>query len=123
MKNKLAEPSSPVRAIIADDIPLSSRRDNVVTTNPPFETEHNAGVDIAFLFVAVRLSRKVVYSFHKSSTQKYILNTNKELFETSVGVEIVAEMKFETGNMYKFHKEKSKDVHVHLVCFWHINSE
>eukprot|EP00592_Proboscia_alata_P004124 CAMPEP_0194367392 /NCGR_PEP_ID=MMETSP0174-20130528/15459_1 /TAXON_ID=216777 /ORGANISM="Proboscia alata, Strain PI-D3" /LENGTH=309 /DNA_ID=CAMNT_0039143087 /DNA_START=1099 /DNA_END=2028 /DNA_ORIENTATION=- len=123
LKNKLAEPSSPVRAINADGIPLSSKCVDVVITNPPFGTKHNAGVDMAFLFAAVRLSRKAVYSFHKSSTRKYILKKNKETFGTSVGVEIVAEMKFEIGNMYKFHKEKSKYVHVDLVRVRHIKSE
>jgi len=39
MKNKLAEPSSPVRAINADGIPLSSKCVDVVITNPPFETK------------------------------------------------------------------------------------
>ena len=99
MKNKLTETSSPVRAINANGIPLSSKCDDVKITNPPFETEYKASVDITFLIAAVQLSRKAVYSFHRSSTRKYILNTIKETLRTSVGVEIVTQMKFETGNM------------------------
>ena len=99
MKNKLTETSSPVRAINANGIPLSSKCDDVKITNSPFETEHKPGVDIAFFFGFVQISRKAVYSFHRSSTRKYILNTIKETLRTSVGVEIVTQIKYETGNM------------------------
>lgn len=42
---------------------------DTVLMNPPFGTKHNAGVDIKFLDTALRISQKVVYSLHKTSTR------------------------------------------------------
>jgi len=36
----------------------------------------------------------------------------------NLNAEVVAEMKFDIKNMYKFHKDKTKDVEVDLIRIW-----
>ena len=108
-----------------DNLPFPSHIFDTVITNPPFGTKHNEGIDVAFLAAACRLSRKAVYSFHKSSTRSYLINLIEKEWNKkeniSLSIEVVAEMKFEIPNMYKFHKEKSVDVDVDLIRIWHNN--
>lgn len=42
---------------------------DTVIMNPPFGTKNNAGIDMEFLEVAVRLAKTAVYSLHKTSTR------------------------------------------------------
>lgn len=99
-----------------DGIPLPSKMVDTVITNPPFGTKNNEGIDVQFLKTSIRLARRSVYSFHKSSTRPYLL---KLIHSWGLNVEVVAEMKFDIQNMYKFHKEKVKDVEVDLIrVFW-----
>jgi len=42
---------------------------DTVVMNPPFGTKHNAGMDMRFLEVALRLANSSVYSLHKTSTR------------------------------------------------------
>lgn len=42
---------------------------DTVIMNPPFGTKHNAGMDMRFLEVAMRLATGAVYSLHKTSTR------------------------------------------------------
>ena len=77
---------------IADDgLPLCSNCVDTVITNPPFGTKENAGMDVQFLRAAIRLARRAVYSFHKTSTRAYLLKTLGE--EWGLEVKVVAEMK------------------------------
>ncbi|EED90330.1 predicted protein, partial [Thalassiosira pseudonana CCMP1335] len=85
---------------------------DTVITNPPFGTKNNEGIDVQFLRTAIRLARRAVYSFHKTSTRPYLI---KLIQGWGLNVEVVAEMKFDIPNMYKFHKQKSKDVEVDLI--------
>ena len=98
-----------------DGIPLPRSAVDTVITNPPFGTKHNEGIDVQFLKVAVRLARKTVYSFHKTSTRAFLL---KLLKGWGLQAEVVAEMKFDIPSMYKFHKQKSVDVDVDLLRVW-----
>jgi predicted RNA methylase len=101
---------------IDDGIPLPSKMVDTVITNPPFGTKNNDGIDVQFLKTSIRLARRAVYSFHKSSTRPYLL---KLIQSWGLSVEVVAKMKFDIQNMYKFHKEKVKDVEVDLIrVFW-----
>jgi len=95
-----------------DGIPLLPNCVDTVLTNPPFGTKHNAGIDVSFLRTAIRLARKSVYSFHKSSTSPYLL---KIVQSWGYEVEVVARMKFEIPKMYKFHKQDEIDVEVDLI--------
>lgn len=96
-----------------DGIPLRNKCVDTVVTNPPFGTKHNAGIDVQFLYTATRLARRAVYSFHKSSTRDYLIRKIKK--EWGMNVDLVAQMRFDIRNMYKFHKKKSVDVEVDLI--------
>lgn len=95
-----------------DGIPLQDNCVDTVLTNPPFGTKHNAGIDVQFLRTATRLARRVVYSFHKTTTRDFLL---KKVAEWGMEATVVAEMKFEIPNTYKFHQQKSVHVEVDLL--------
>ena len=100
-----------------DGIALQSKIVDTVITNPPFGTKNNEGIDVQFLKTAIRLARQAVYSFHKTSTRTYMIKLIRESW--GLDVEVVAQMKFDIPNMYKFHKQKSVDVDVDLIrIFW-----
>ncbi|KAL7476727.1 hypothetical protein ACHAW6_002567 [Cyclotella cf. meneghiniana] len=103
---------------VDDGIPLPSKVVDTVITNPPFGTKNNEGIDVQFLRTAIRLARRAVYSFHKTSTRPYLI---KLLGSWGLNVEVVAEMKFDIQNMYRFHKQKVKDIDVDLIrVFWEV---
>ena len=100
-----------------DGIPLPSKMVDTVITNPPFGTKNNEGIDVQFLKTAIRLSKRSVYSFHKTSTRPFLVKLLRDKW--GLNVEVVAEMKFDIPNMYKFHKQKCVDVEVDLIrVFW-----
>lgn len=117
-RGRHSQRSTPHRAqsttLITDDdgIPLQDKCVDTVLTNPPFGTKHNAGMDMQFLRTASRLARRTVYSFHKRSTRDFIL---KKVAEWGMEASVVAEMKFDIPNMYKFHQKKSVDIEVDLI--------
>jgi predicted RNA methylase len=96
-----------------DGLGLRSKCVDCVITNPPFGTKNNAGMDVRFLQTAVRLARRAVYSFHKTSTRDYLQKLVTR--EWKLQFSVVAEMKFDIGQTYKFHKEKSRDIAVDLI--------
>ncbi|XP_037720586.1 rRNA N6-adenosine-methyltransferase METTL5 [Drosophila subpulchrella] len=85
---------------------------DTVVMNPPFGTKHNAGMDMRFLEVALRLANSAVYSLHKTSTRSYI---QKKAQEWGARGSVVAELRYNIDASYKFHKHKSKDIE---VDFW-----
>jgi predicted RNA methylase len=90
---------------------------DTVITNPPFGTKNNEGIDVQFLKTAIRLARRSVYSFHKTSTRPFLMKLLRDKW--GLDVEVVAQMKFDIPNMYKFHKQKCVDVEVDLIrVFW-----
>jgi rRNA N6-adenosine-methyltransferase METTL5 len=95
-----------------DGLPLDDGCVDVVLTNPPFGTKNNAGIDMAFLKAACRIGRKAVYSFHKSSTRDHVI---KEIGKWGYGGEVKAEMKFDVGKIYKFHKKGNVQIEVDLI--------
>lgn len=109
--------------IYNDQLPFPSHTFDTVVTNPPFGTKHNEGIDVAFLAAACRLSKNAVYSFHKSSTRDYLVKLiETEWKHLNLGIEVVAQMKFDIPQMYQFHKEKSVDVDVDLIRVWHLQA-
>jgi putative methylase len=52
------------------DLCLKEQIVDTVVMNPPFGTKNNEGIDVLFLQQALRLSRNVVYSMHKTSTRR-----------------------------------------------------
>ena len=90
--------------------------------SPPFGTKNNEGIDVQFLKTAIRLAKRSVYSFHKTSTRPFLLKLLNEKW--GLNAEVVAEMKFDIPNMYKFHKQKSVDVEVDLLrVYWNETEE
>ena len=108
---------SPEAAIPTNDgIPLPDNCIDTVITNPPFGTKDNAGIDVQFVSTGIRLAKRAVFSFHKTSTRNYLLKYISSNFPNKVeSVKVVAQMKFDIPQMYKFHKQKSVDVEVDLI--------
>eukprot|EP00466_Bigelowiella_natans_P005141 jgi/Bigna1/132073/aug1.16_g6781 len=86
---------------------------DTVIMNPPFGTR-NSGIDMIFVETALRLTKTSVYSLHKTSTRKHIL---KRANKWGVEAKVIAELRFDIPQMYKFHKKKSVDVQVDLIRF------
>jgi len=89
-------------------------RFDTVIMNPPFGTKNNAGIDMEFLETAIRMARGAVYSLHKTSTRDHIQRRAKEW---GTRAQVLAELKWEIPNMYRFHKRRAVDVEVDLIRF------
>ena len=88
---------------------------DTVLMNPPFGTKPgNKGIDMIFLETGLKLVKVggAVYSMHKSSTREHI---QKKAIGWGSSMNVLAQMKFDIGNMYKFHKKKSVDIEVDLI--------
>jgi len=74
---------------------------DTVITNPPFGTRQKKA-DLKFLSTALKLSKRAVYSLHKSSTQEYLLDRAKRW-----GLEgkILAEIKYPLPKTYAMHRQ------------------
>jgi len=88
---------------------------DTVVLNPPFGTKHNLGADMDFLRVALMLTKNAVYSLHKSSTREHI---TKKAQDWGVKMQVIAELKYNLPNTYKFHKKKSIDIEVDFIRFY-----
>ena len=64
---------------------------DILITIPPFSTR-NAGIEILFLEKAMRLKPRAIYSMHKTSTRKFLVN--KAPSEWGLQVEVIAELAF-----------------------------
>ncbi|KAI8815358.1 methyltransferase-like protein 5-like protein [Cladochytrium replicatum] len=87
---------------------------DTVIMNPPFGTKTVKGVDLMFLNRAFQIAETAVYSLHKSSTRNFII---KKAAEWGWKGEVVAELRYDIPNMYKFHKQKSVDIEVDFLRF------
>uniref|UniRef100_A0A182MWK5 Methyltransferase small domain-containing protein n=1 Tax=Anopheles culicifacies TaxID=139723 RepID=A0A182MWK5_9DIPT len=87
---------------------------DTVLLNPPFGTKKNSGIDVAFLRVALMLARGAVYSLHKSATRQHIKNKAQEW---NVRCSLIAELRYNLQQTYKFHRRPSVDIAVDLWRF------
>ncbi|MCL4153447.1 UNVERIFIED_CONTAM: hypothetical protein GTU68_022949, partial [Idotea baltica] len=87
---------------------------DTVLLNPPFGTKRNQGMDVNFLRAALDLSSNCVLSLHKTSTRNFILNKAKEW---DVDCKVIAALKYNIPNTYKFHKKVSVDIEVDFIRF------
>lgn len=87
---------------------------DTVLMNPPFGTKTKKGIDVVFLQRALSISRKAVYSLHKTSTRNHLLRKAKEW---GVECRVLAQLRFDIPAIYKFHKKASVDVEVDLLRF------
>ncbi|KAK0057911.1 methyltransferase-like protein 5 [Biomphalaria pfeifferi] len=93
--------------------PLYKKFDTVIM-NPPFGTKRNEGIDTEFLQAALNLSNNAIYSLHKTSTREHIL---KKAASWNVDATVIAELRFDLTNSFKFHKKKSVDIEVDFIRF------
>lgn len=91
--------------------PFKYKIDTVIM-NPPFGTR-NAGIDLTFVEYACKVS-KVVYSLHKTSTRENVVKKIQR-FSNVKQVDVIAEMKYDLTQSYKFHKKSVQDVDVDLL--------
>lgn len=91
-----------------------SKKFDTVIMNPPFGTS-TKGVDMDFLKVALDLSKRSVYSLHKTSTRSHIL---KKALQFGMKAQVIAELRFDLPATYKFHRRDSVDVKVDFIRFY-----
>jgi len=84
---------------------------DTIVMNPPFGTK-NKGIDVVFLQKATQIASGAVYSLHKRSTRDFIL---QKIEEWGLTAEVVAELRWEIPQSYKFHKKKSVDIEVDFI--------
>ncbi|CAB3403152.1 unnamed protein product [Caenorhabditis bovis] len=91
---------------------------DIVVINPPFGTKNNEGIDMKFVRAGLSITKPggSVYSLHKSSTRKFILQTGRN-WENVESAECCAEMVWNLPATYKFHKSKAVDIQVDLIRF------
>lgn len=78
-------------------------------SNPPFGTKSNTGIDMMFVKVAL-LQTSTLFSLHKTECREFI----KQKFKNATPL---AEIKFNLGKTYRFHKKENKDIRVDLIQF------
>lgn len=89
---------------------------DTVIMNPPFGTKHNKGIDMTFVSHALTMCSGAVYSLHKSATRQHL---QKKASDWGVEFEVIAQLRFDLPQTYRFHKQKSVDIEVDLVRFAH----
>uniref|UniRef100_A0A914HCT9 Methyltransferase small domain-containing protein n=1 Tax=Globodera rostochiensis TaxID=31243 RepID=A0A914HCT9_GLORO len=102
---------------VRESIPIVDKFD-VVLTNPPFGTKNNQGSDVAFVLAGLSMlsAGGKLFSLHKSSTRNFLIKTAKK-WDSVNRAECVAELKWNLGPTYKFHKKTNVDIDVVLCCF------
>ncbi|KAL4283114.1 hypothetical protein GQ457_16G002750 [Hibiscus cannabinus] len=88
---------------------------DTVVMNPPFGTRKK-GIDMDFLFVALKVASRAVYSLHKTSTRDYIRRAALRDLNAS-SAEVLCELRFDVPQLYKFHKKMEVDIAVDLWRF------
>lgn len=90
---------------------------DTVIMNPPFGTR-TKGIDMEFLEVASKISTGAIYSFHKTSTRKHVL----DIAAPKLGLKgkLMLEVDFDLKKLYKFHKKAVKAIQVDIYRFEHI---
>uniref|UniRef100_A0A1Q3FHZ6 Putative rna methylase n=1 Tax=Culex tarsalis TaxID=7177 RepID=A0A1Q3FHZ6_CULTA len=99
--------------LMLDDLSELLKFDTVLL-NPPFGTKQNNGTDMNFLRIALKIAKSSVYSFHKTATRDHI---KKKAIEWNVKACVVAELRYNLPQTYKFQKRTSVDIAVDLWRF------
>lgn len=89
---------------------------DTVLMNPPFGTKNNLGIDMKFLRMGTLLSYDSVYSLHKTSTRRHIV---KKVKDWGMKGSVIAEMKFQLPQTYRFHKQQSMNIAVDIWRVYH----
>lgn len=117
-ENLLAFEIDNVDLVLADlkisDFLVHGKKYDTVLMNPPFGTKHNKGIDLLFVQKALELANTAVYSLHKTSTRKHVLQKAQDW---GVKARVVAELKYDLPATYKHHKKASVDIEVDFLRF------
>jgi len=102
-------------------LPPSAHLFDTVVMNPPFGTRR-PGADVGFLRAALALLAPggAAFSMHKSSTRAHLVRlavSGALSGGAPIGVELVAQLRFELPATYAFHRAESVDVDVDLLRF------
>jgi len=95
-----------------DSFRFSGKVDTVIM-NPPFGTK-SKGIDLVFVKRALEASASSVYSLHKTSTRSHIV---KKVNDWGVRMEVLANLRYDLPQSYKFHKKSSVDIEVDYMRF------
>ena len=93
---------------------MTEKAFDTVLINPPFGTKQNSGIDMKFLKIGLKLARNSVYSLHKTATRDHI---KKKAIEWKTKANVVAELRYNLPQTYKFHKKSTVDIEVDLWRF------
>ncbi|XP_072978562.1 uncharacterized protein [Typha angustifolia] len=88
---------------------------DTIVMNPPFGTRKK-GSDMEFVFMALKVASRAVYSLHKSTTRDYIRRTALRDCNAK-SADVLCELRFDVPQLYKFHKKKEVDIAVDLWRF------
>jgi predicted RNA methylase len=97
-----------------DVLELRDIQVDTVIMNPPFGTR-NKGRDLEFLKIAAQIATGSIYSFHKSSTRRHVLEVAAPKF--GLKGELMQEVDFDLKKLYKFHKTEAKAIQVDVYHF------
>ena len=95
-----------------DTFRLNKSVDTVIM-NPPFGTK-TKGIDLIFVKRALELCNNSVYSLHKTATRDHVV---KKANDWGVKMEILAKLRYDLPQSYKFHKKSSVDIEVDFIRF------
>ena len=84
---------------------------DTVFQNPPFGSQRNAdsGQDLKFIKKAIELGFDVLYSFHKASTEEFLINYYSD---NNLEITHIFRYKFPIPKIYDFHTKEKQDVDV-----------
>ncbi|XP_053681866.1 rRNA N6-adenosine-methyltransferase Mettl5 [Sabethes cyaneus] len=94
--------------------PTIDHKIDTVLMNPPFGTRHNSGIDMKFLRIGLNIANGNVYSLHKTSTRNHI---RKKCIEWNIKAIVIAQLRYNLPQTYKFHKKSNVDIAVDLWRF------
>lgn len=87
---------------------------DTIFQNPPFGSQKNAkkGADLKFISKAIELSPKVLYSFHMTSTEEFLIS----YFEKNdLEITHIFRYNFPIPKIYEFHTRESANVEVIVI--------
>jgi len=90
-----------------------SRQVDTVMMNPPFGTKMK-GIDLVFVKRGLEVSAGSVYSLHKTATRGHII---KKVNDWGVKMQVLANLRYNLPQSYKFHKKSTVDIEVDYMRF------
>ncbi|KII71712.1 Methyltransferase-like protein 5 [Thelohanellus kitauei] len=99
---------------LESDLPFVDKIFDITVMNPPFGTKNNSGADVRFIKNAIKYTKSSVFSFHKTSTRRYIMKVADEI---GVKATVLNQVRYNLDRSYVFHKRSTVDIEVDLIKF------